>query len=45
MITGRCCSFFVVPLLALLVSTGLVKVDITPLFYASGKLLPDYVPW
>lgn len=37
------CTFFVVPLVALL-ATGLVKVDVTPLFYASGRLLPEYVP-
>ncbi|CAE7643668.1 yfkN, partial [Symbiodinium pilosum] len=41
---GGCCSFVVVPLLAFLVATGFVKVDITPLCFAAGKLLPTYVP-
>ena len=31
-----------VPVLAILVGTGLVKVDVTPLCYAAGKLVPDF---
>ena len=37
------CSTLLVPLLAVLVGTGLVKIDVTPLFCATGKLLPSYV--
>ncbi|CAE7479375.1 unnamed protein product [Symbiodinium natans] len=44
MLTGSCCAFVVVPLLAVLVGTGLVKVDVTPLCAAVGALLPAYVP-
>ena len=34
-----CCSLIVIPLLAVFVATGLVKV-----FYAAGKFVPAYVP-
>lgn len=38
---GGCCTLLV-PVLAVLVGTGLVKIDVTPLFCATGKLLPSY---
>ena len=44
MVPGGCCSLVVVPLLAVFVGTGLVKVDVTPLCAALGALLPKYVP-
>jgi len=39
---GGCCTLVLVPLLAILVGTGLVKVDLTPLCCAAGKLLPNF---
>ena len=44
MIGGKCCTFLIVPLLAILLGTGLVKVDVTPLCAAAGKLVPVYIP-
>ena len=44
MVICNCCSIIVVPLLAILLGTGLVKVDVTPLCAAAGGLLPSYVP-
>eukprot|EP00435_Cladocopium_sp_Y103_P045081 s1141_g12.t2 len=38
---GGCCTLLV-PVLAVLVGTGLVKIDVTPLFCAGGKLLPNW---
>lgn len=38
---GGCCTLLV-PVLAILVGTGLVKVDFTPLCCAAGKLLPNF---
>ena len=38
---GGCCTLLV-PVLAVLVGTGLVKIDVTPLFCVTGKLLPGY---
>lgn len=44
MVIAGCCSLMVIPLFAVFIATGLVKVDITPVFHAAGKFVPEYVP-
>lgn len=39
-----CCAVLLVPLLAVLIGSGLVIVDVKPLFAFAGKALPSFVP-